>query len=66
MCGLNNWKDELPFTETQGGEGSPLAFGDDQGSVLHMSSLSCLSCIQAELLSQQLHLRVWSAGRGAV
>lgn len=22
ICGLNNWKDELPFTEIQGGEGS--------------------------------------------
>lgn len=45
MCGLNNRKDELPFTETQGGEVLPRCVGDDQRSVSGMLSLSCSCCI---------------------
>lgn len=45
MCGLNNWKDELPYTEVEGGEVLPWCLGDDQRSVSGMLSLSCSSCI---------------------
>lgn len=45
MCGLNNWKDELPFTETQGGEVLLWHLEDDQRSALGMLRLSCSSCI---------------------
>lgn len=64
ICGLNNWKDEFPFTELQGGEGSFLVLGDDQSTVLGVFSAS-----QAELLSQQglacrersrLRTRLWA------
>lgn len=45
MCGLNNWKDELPFMEIQGGEVLPWCLGDDQRSVSSMLGLSCSSRI---------------------
>lgn len=66
MCVLNNWKDELPFTEMQGGGGSSLAFGRRSGFSLAHATSELLIVHPAELLSQQLHLRVWGAGRGAV
>lgn len=45
MCGRNNWKDELPYREMEGGEVLPWRLRDDQRSASGMLRLSCSSCI---------------------